>query len=217
MDKKILSLESVRIDYSKKANFDLEKPPQDPFFLFKDWYNLASNENIKDVNAMSLSTIDKDNFPQTRQVLLKKMNELGFIFFTNYGSNKSQEILCNDKVSLNFFWRDLERQIRIVGYASKIPVEESKEYFLSRPKDSQIAAIISHQSKKLSSKSELIEKYNEYKSKYEDTDIDFPSYWGGFIVKPLKFEFWQGAESRLHDRLLYTKNNKGWNVSLLWP
>lgn len=217
MDKKTLSLENVRIDYSKKAEFNLEKPPQDPFHLFKLWYDLASNENIKDVNAMGLSTIDKDNFPQTRQVLLKKMNEDGFIFFTNYGSNKSKEILENNKVSLNFFWRDIERQIRIVGHASKISEEDSKDYFFSRPKDSQIAAFISKQSKKLNSKSELIEKYNEYKSKYKDSDLNFPDYWGGFLVRPIKFEFWQGVENRLHDRLLYTKTNKDWHISLLWP
>jgi pyridoxamine 5'-phosphate oxidase len=217
MTNKILSLEETRVDYSIKEILDLNLFSNNPFLIFKYFYNEAYEASISDVNAMTLSTIDKNNFPQSRQVLLKELNETGFIFYTNYQSKKALEIDKCNKVSLNFFWRNTEKQIRITGTASKVSREKSFEYFSTRPRGSQLASLVSRQSKEIKDKSELISRYDNAKDDLKGKSIDCPAFWGGYIVEPLNFEFWQGGKNRLHDRVYFEKTQEGWCSKILEP
>ena len=189
----------------------------DPFELFGKWFEEAKKSEPNDPNALALSTSTKDGIPSVRMVLLKGFNSNGFIFYTNYTSRKSGEILDNPIVALNFFWDALERQIRIEGEIKKVEKEVSDAYFNSRSRLSQLGAHASNQSQIIENYEELTDKLNSFDEKYKDTDIPRPDHWGGFIVIPSSIEFWQGHDGRLHDRLKFEKENDNWVMKRLSP
>ena len=190
-----------------------------PLKLFNKWFDEISDTTLEiEINAMTLSTIDNDGFPRNRVVLLKYFSEEGFIFFTNYNSNKAKSILSNNKVSLSFFWEQMERQIIIKGKAFKTSNDVSENYFNSRPLGSKIGALVSaKQSSVIPSRSFLENKFEKIKKQFENSQISRPLNWGGFIVKPIEYEFWQGRENRLHDRIRYISKDSKWIIERLSP
>ena len=213
----IENLHSMRIDYSGK-DLKIKKFKKNPINQFNLWFQEAIKFKTKEPNAMILSTIKKNNKPTSRTVLLKEVDNKGFIFFTNYNSNKGKEIKNNKNVSLNFLWKDIERQIIIEGVTKKISEVSSINYFNKRPRDSQISAWVSDQSKKLKNKIILENQYKKIIKKFEKIDtVPKPTCWGGYIVLPNKIEFWQGKKSRLHDRICYKLINKNWKKFRLSP
>ena len=213
----IENLHSMRIDYSGK-DLIKKKFKKNPIKQFNLWFQEAIKFKIKEPNAMILSTIKKKNKPTSRTVLLKEVDNKGFIFFTNYNSNKGVEIKNNKNVSLNFLWKNMERQIIIEGITKRISEISSINYFNKRPRDSQISAWVSDQSKKIKNKTVLENQYKKMFKKFEKTEIiPKPTYWGGYIVLPNKMEFWQGKKSRLHDRICYKLINKEWRKFRLSP
>lgn len=189
----------------------------DPIQQFSLWFNQANDTEVPDPNAMILATVSGDGQPSQRTVLLKYYDENGFVFFTNKESRKADEITGNPKVNLHFVWLELERQISIAGTAEAISAAESAKYFMSRPRNSQIAAWVSNQSSKISSRHLLMQKFQEMKQKFSNGGIPLPSFWGGYRVTPLSIEFWQGRENRLHDRFLYVRSDEGWDIERLAP
>ncbi len=211
-----MKLEEIRRDYlqAELSKTDINK---NPFKQFEIWLKEAIHMNLHDATAMSVGTIGVDGFPQSRLVLLKDFNEQGFTFFTNYNSNKGKELENNPKVSLLFFWPEMERQIRISGYTEKTAVDVSEKYFYSRPLLSQMAASISEQSKEIPSREFLENKFHELQEQLNDKPPQYPSNWGGYVVTPIRFEFWQGREKRLHDRIVYEKISESWKIKRLAP
>lgn len=189
----------------------------DPMAQFSHWFNQAQDTGISDPNAMVLATVSKDGRPSQRTVLLKYYDESGFVFFTNQESQKAREITENDQVNLHFVWLDLERQISINGSARAISAAESARYFITRPRDSQIAAWISTQSQRISSRQLLLKSFSDMKAKFGKGEIPLPSFWGGYRVEPTSIEFWQGRKNRLHDRFLYQREDNKWVVERLAP
>ncbi len=189
----------------------------DPFEQFELWFKQAQEAQIIEPNAMSIATASAEGEITIRTVFLKSFDTNGFIFFTNYGSKKAQQIAENSNVALLFPWLKLERQVKIIGTAEKISAAESFKYFATRPRGSQIGAWCSKQSSVISSRSVLLNKFEEIKQKYKDGQIPLPSFWGGFRVIPKKIEFWQGKTNRLHDRFLYTNINNSWKIERLSP
>ena len=213
----IENLHSMRIDYSGK-DLIKKKFKKNPIKQFNLWFQEAIKFKIKEPNAMILSTIKKKNKPTSRTVLLKEVDNKGFIFFTNYNSNKGVEIKNNKNVSLNFLWKNMERQIIIEGITKKISEISSINYFNKRPRDSQISAWVSDQSKKIKNKTVLENQYKKMVKKFQKIKvIPKPTCWGGYIVLPNKMEFWQGKKSRLHDRICYKLINKDWKKFRLSP
>ena len=213
----IENLHSMRIDYSGK-DLIKKKFKKNPIKQFNLWFQEAIKFKIKEPNAMILSTIKKKNKPTSRTVLLKEVDNKGFIFFTNYNSNKGVEIKNNKNVSLNFLWKNMERQIIIEGITKRISEISSINYFNKRPRDSQISAWVSDQSKKIKDKTVLENQYKKMVKKFQKTEIiPKPTCWGGYIVLPNKMEFWQGKKSRLHDRICYKLINKDWKKFRLSP
>ena len=190
---------------------------ESPFELFEKWFVQATDAGIPDSSAMSLATVSKQGKPSQRTVLLKMFDEKGFIFFTNYSSQKSKEIDNNPNVSLLFPWRELERQIEINGKAEKISTAESLKYFLSRPRGSQLGAWASTQSSPVNTRQILEGQLKKIKSKFKQGEIPLPDFWGGYRVVPETIEFWQGGVDRMHDRFEYSRNNNGWDISRLQP
>ena len=211
-----MKLNSIRTEY-KYAGLSEINIAQNPFSQFEIWMNEALKARVNEPTAMSVATLGIDGFPDSRIVLLKDFNENGVTFFTNYTSNKGKSIAKNPVVGLHFFWPELERQIRISGFAEKTSDSISDKYFYSRPVLSQIAAIVSTQSSKIASREYLDYQFKTFKETYNSENIKRPENWGGYLVKPVKFEFWQGRESRLHDRILYEKENGNWLISRLAP
>lgn len=209
-------LKDYRRSY-EKGKLQEEDLPTDPYQLFKSWFFLADKSSIAEANAMSIATVSKDQYPKTRVVLLKGFGNKGFTFFTNYNSSKGKDLLENPKCCLSFFWPSLEKQVIMQGEVSKISAEESEEYFHSRPKGSQLGALASDQSSVIPSREFLEEKLLKLEKEYEGKEIPKPENWGGFLFKPVNFEFWQGRASRLHDRILYTKENDSWKIERLAP
>lgn len=210
-------ISDIRRDYKLQSlnEADIAAAPLEQFIK---WWNEAVNSHIDEVNAMTLATADKENKPSARIVLLKGFNENGFVFFTNYQSRKGEDIAANENVALLFFWKELERQVRIEGTIGKISEAESDEYFNSRPLQSRVGAWASPQSKPIASRHVLDENFEKYMAEYGSGNIKRPPHWGGYIVKPAAIEFWQGRPSRLHDRILYTKNTEGlWKIERLAP
>lgn len=210
-------LSDLRQEYAKNQ-INFLQSPHDPIQLFKEWYESATkSEKIAEPNAMSLSTIGVDGFPRTRVVLLKEFNEEGFVFYTNYNSQKGQSIADKSQVCLSFFWHDLEQQIIIKGNAEKVSAEESDAYFGKRPFESQIGAIVSQQSSVIELDVDLDQIAKDLMEKFQGQNVPRPEHWGGFIVKPIEIEFWQGRPSRLHDRLRYRLENQNWIKERLAP
>lgn len=210
------NLSNFRKNYQKNELLDTNLP-ENPFLLFDNWFIEAENSKLIDeVNAMSISTFGLDGFPKTRIVLLKEYNKNGFIFYTNYNSEKGNAIQNNPNVCLSFFWPALERQIIIKGKAEKISEDKSEEYFNSRPIGSQIGAIISNQSQTINSREDLEKKLIDFNAN-EEKIIKKPIFWGGYLVTPIEFEFWQGRPNRLHDRIRYQNQNSNWFNNRLQP
>ena len=211
------NIADIRRDYSHKI---LSESAVDANAIrqFEKWWHEAVSSKIDEVNAMTLATASLDALPSARIVLLKEVNEKGFVFFTNYESYKAQQLAENPKACLVFFWKELERQVRITGLIEKISGKQSDEYFQSRPESSRIGAWASPQSRVIEDRQWLDEKFNELVNKMEGTSIARPLHWGGYIVKPVVIEFWQGRPSRLHDRIQYTlEENGGWKIERLAP
>ena len=190
-----------------------------PMEVFQKWfYEVDTNYEEGETNAMTISTLSLDGFPKSRVVLLKKYTHEGFIFYTNYKSEKGRDILANPKVCLSFFWPKAERQVIIKGTAEKISPNMSDGYFESRPRGSQLGALVSHQSEVVENRKVLEEELKQLEVKYEGKIIPRPEYWGGFIVKPISIEFWQGRPNRLHDRIRFTLNEEfDWIMERLSP
>lgn len=210
-------LSDKRKVYSKDF-IDFKMVAQNPFEMFKSWYeNAASSKKIDEPNAMSLAAIGQDGFPRTRIVLLKEYNLDGFVFYTNYKSQKADAIENSDKVCLSFFWAGLEQQIIIKGTTTKVSTEMSDEYFQKRPFESQIGAMVSSQSSVIDLNENLDAKATELQKEFEGKVVPRLENWGGYIVNPIEFEFWQGRPSRLHDRLRYRIVNGEWLIERLAP
>ncbi len=212
----MLDLQDMRTEY-KKATLDESSVPADPLVLFEQWFKEAVDSQIIDPNTMILATSGKDNAPNIRAVLLKIFDEKGFVFFTNYNSAKAKEIGQNSHVAAEFLWLDLERQVRIKGVCEKISTTESMAYFMKRSRGSQIGAWVSDQSSVISSRKMLQMQIEKMKQKFAKGDVPLPDFWGGYRIIPSQIEFWQGRESRLHDRILYTKTDQGWRIERLAP
>ncbi|NLI71999.1 MAG: pyridoxamine 5'-phosphate oxidase [Bacteroidales bacterium] len=206
----------IRINYSKKSLEEADAL-KNGIDMFEAWWNEAMDSEITEVNAMTIATV-KDGIPNARVVLLKAFDERGFVFFTNYNSQKGHELEENPHACLVFFWKELERQIRITGTVEKTSVQESIDYFNSRPDGSKLGAWSSAQSVVIAGKSWLKETFDFYNERFKRGVIPKPPHWGGYRVKPATIEFWQGRPNRLHDRLLYTKLENGeWKIERLSP
>lgn len=192
---------------------------KDPMEQFSNWLTFAVEHQVtSDPTAMVLATVNADGHPSQRIVLLKHVDKKGFVFYTNMGSKKAQDIAVNDSVCLHFGWLPLDRQVIIYGKASRLPVAQAAHYFLSRPKESQIAAWTSHQSMGISSRSVLQQAFEQMKNRFAAGEVPLPSFWGGYVVVPTAIEFWQGGGSRLHDRFMYRVQPDGqWAIERLQP
>ena len=207
---------SLRREYSRER-LDERSVQTDPFAQFASWFDEAMAANIPDPNAMSLSTASADAAPSARIVLLKGLENGGFVFFTNYNSSKGKDLAANPKANLLFFWSELERQVSISGRIQKIPAKDSDEYFESRPFESKIGALASAQSELLDSREELEKRYSMLIAEHKDSVVERPEHWGGYVLLPHSFEFWQGRPSRLHDRIRYRKADSSWIIERLSP
>ena len=214
-------MENNLSDYRKsyeKGSLSKADVPEDPLDLFKGWFKLADESSqIDEVNAMSLATVGKDLIPKTRVVLLKSFDEDGFVFYSNYTSEKAQDLKENPQCCISFFWPALEKQIIIKGKVEKLNREASEKYFHSRPRGSQLGALVSNQSSVVDSREYLENKLHDLEMQYVDKEIPMPNDWGGYVISPLSYEFWQGRENRLHDRLRFSKAEKNWIVERLAP
>ena len=208
-------------DYRKsyeKGSLTEDTVLENPLEQFAAWFlDAEKTPTVEEPNAMTLSTVDTQGVPKARVVLLKEFTQEGFVFYTNYTSGKAQAIAQNNKVCISFFWPSLERQIIITGMAVKISEEKSIAYFNKRPRESQLGAVVSDQSTSIDSREALEEKLLELEKKYDTSPIVKPPHWGGYLIQPTSYEFWQGRSSRLHDRIKYTKINNSWNIGRLQP
>lgn len=207
---------ALRNDYQTNS-LDEETAKRNPFEQFEIWLNEAISGGADEPNAMVITTADAHGKPSSRIVLLRGYDKNGFVFFTNYNSQKAQNIAENPQASILFYWAKLERQIRIEGAISKTSRRLSKDYFATRPRESQIGAWASDQSSEISSRSELEEKIIEIDKRFAGKGVPCPDFWGGYVLKPDSFEFWQGRKSRLHDRLCYIKSGSKWKIERLSP
>ena len=212
-----MELESIRREYLQ-GGLERENLLESPVKQFQLWLEQAVKSGLPDPTAMVLATVDAKLQPQQRIVLLKHADEQGFVFYTNYDSAKAHEISSNHRVSVLFPWHILERQVRIEGCAEKVSTAESLKYFLTRPKESQIAAWSSEQSRRIDSRALLISQFERMKSKFGKGEIPLPDFWGGYRIRPKRFEFWQGRENRLHDRFEYSlMDDNRWEINRLAP
>ena len=214
MDK--ISLQQLRLEYSGAA-LDEETVLKDPLLQFEKWFGDAMQAELPEPNAMALATSGIDFKPSSRIVLLKGLDH-GFVFYTNYNSYKSKDLHENPRACLVFFWKELERQVRITGLAQKTSDDESDEYFNSRPEGSRIGAWASPQSEVINSRQWLEENEKKYSESFKNKSLSRPTHWGGFRVQPVTIEFWQGRSNRLHDRILYSlEENGSWKIERLAP
>lgn len=211
-----MKIRNIRKDYTL-SKLELTQMHENPVMQFTEWLNEALEKKVEEPTAMALSTVGTKGFPESRIVLLKGFDENGFVFFTNYLSSKGLSIEENPKAALLFFWPQLEKQVRITGVAQKTTGEISDSYFKSRPLFSQIAVLASKQSTVVASREFIDSAFEKLKYEYENKSPERPDYWGGYIVKAVEFEFWQGRSNRLHDRIVYKKTGNSWEKLRLSP
>jgi pyridoxamine 5'-phosphate oxidase len=211
-----MDINSLRKEY-KRSVLNRQSVDKNPINQFENWLNEAVDSKIPEPTAISVSTVGKNGFPQSRIVLLKYLDDNGFVFFTNFESQKGKALGANPSTGLLFFWPELERQVRVEGIAEKTSREFAEKYFRSRPVNSQIGAWASEQSKTIPSRSYLENRFTELSLKYKNQTPPLPDFWGGYRVNPVRIEFWQGRENRLHDRILYEKENENWVIKRLAP
>jgi pyridoxamine 5'-phosphate oxidase len=210
------TIRTLRYELSFKE-LDKKNMKRNPYQQFELWIDEAIQAGVIEPNAMTLSTVDKNGFPDARIVLLRGITKNGFSFFTNYKSKKGKDLAANNKACLNFFWSELSRQVRINGTIKKVPVKESEAYFNSRPRESQIGAWASSQSDRIVSREMLEKQYAVYEKKFEGKKVTCPPHWGGYILNPVRIEFWQGRSNRMHDRIIYLKAGGRWKMERLSP
>ena len=200
------------------ATLDERNVDPNPIVLFKQWFNAAIASGSRLPDAMTLATASKDGKPSARMVLLKDMDDAGFVFYTNYNSQKSRELTENPYAALVLYWVQLDRQIRVEGRVERVTAAESDEYFRSRPRESQLGALASPQSEVVSSRAVLEQRFLEFDDSYRDREVGRPAHWGGYRLKPERIEFWQNRAGRLHDRILYERQADGsWTMRRLAP
>lgn len=208
-------LRDIRNSY-EKYKLNEKELNSSPIALFEEWLDEAILKKVVEPTVMVLSTVS-NGIPDSRVVLLKELTQEGFIFHTNYHSVKGEQLSKNPNVSLNFFWAEMERQVRVKGIASKLSAKQSKEYFESRPRDSQLGACASKQSQKVENREKLEEQFIHTEKTFEGKEITMPDHWGGYLVKPFEIEFWQGRANRMHDRISFYQDKKGWCFKRLQP
>lgn len=208
-------IRTLRKEYRIDEALSEESVSTDPIAQFRAWFETAINAGLSEPNAMTLATCGKDDQPSARIVLLKDFSPEGFTFFTNYSSRKGEQLAENNRAALLFFWSELERQVRIEGEIEKVSRDESARYFASRPRGSQLGAVASCQSRVISSRLELEKRHAELTSSFEGQQIACPEDWGGYRLKPVQLEFWQGRENRLHDRIRYRVVGDLWKIERL--
>jgi len=206
----------LRTEYSQKELLESEVN-KDPVRQFEKWMQDALNADVMEPHAMTLTTVNKDGKPSSRIVLLRDFGMDGFVFYTNYNSKKGRDIMDNPNVAMNFFWPQVERQVRLEGVLEKVEGKISDEYFKSRPRESKIGAWVSEQSQEINDRSFLEEKFISLSQKYPGEEIPRPSYWGGYVMKPTFMEFWQGRPGRMHDRISYLLKGSNWLIHRLSP
>ncbi len=211
-----MKLDAIRREY-KFAELSRKSIDKNPMTQIGIWLKEALESNVNEPTAMSVVTVGTDGFPQSRIVLLKDLTNEGLIFFTNYLSEKGQAIEHSPKIGLHMYWSEMDRQIRISGYAEKTSDTVSEKYFKSRPLLSQIAAAVSNQSEEVSGRGFLVNRFFDLQDQLKGNPPARPKNWGGYLVKPVKIEFWQGRENRLHDRILYEKTGENWKIKRLSP
>lgn len=212
-----MKLDELRREYLRDG-LQREDLADDPFNQFQLWLRQAIDCELKDPTAMCVATVDEQGQPSQRIVLLKDVSAQGFVFYTNLGSRKAQELEHNKRICLHFPWHSIERQVIVYGTVEQLSHANVLKYFLSRPKESQLAAWASEQSRPVSSRNALMQKFTEMKHKFSKGDISLPSFWGGYLVKPHQIEFWQGGEHRLHDRFMYSLDEQQqWSIERLCP
>jgi pyridoxamine 5'-phosphate oxidase len=214
--RRMTDIADLRRQYGR-AQLKREDLDPNPFVQFKKWMDEATEADLVDANAMSIATVGASGEPSLRTVLLKAFDERGFVFYTNLESVKAKQIAENPNVALLFYWREFERQVKIRGRAAKLSAPEVAKYFVSRPRESRIAAWASPQSRVIEAKEMLEQKVAEMRFKFSEGEVPVPSFWGGFRVAPRSVEFWQGGEHRMHDRFLYSDAVGGWRIDQLAP
>lgn len=211
-----MSIADIRREYAL-ARLDEKSVSHDPMVEFARWFAEAQEAQVEEVNAMTLATASSDGAPSARIVLLKGFDASGFVFFTDYRSRKGEELEANPRAALVFFWSELERQVRITGTVTRTPAKESESYFRTRPLGSRLGAWVSHQSRVIPSRAPLEAGMREAEARFPDGEVPLPPHWGGYRLVPQSIEFWQGRESRLHDRIRYVRDGDRWRVERLSP
>ena len=196
---------------------ELESLPSEPVVLFRRWYEDAERAGIHLPNAMALATAAADGRPSIRHVLLREIDDRGFVFYTNHGSRKGAELAENPRAALSIYWREQDRQISVTGEVSRVSDEESDAYFATRPRDARLGAWASRQSTEIASRDELMERFAAFDARYPGDQVPRPPFWGGYRIDPITVEFWQGRQHRLHDRFQYERAGDGWTIRRLSP
>jgi len=211
-----MDVSNLREEYTR-AGLAESDIAEDPIEQFRRWFDETVNAGLHEPNAMTVATATPDGRPSARVVLLKGFDERGFVFYTNYEGRKAGEMGSNPRCALLFYWGELERQVRVEGRAYRVSDEESDAYYASRPRGSRLGALASEQSRPIEDRATLERRLRELEDEYEGREVPRPPYWGGYRVEPETVEFWQGRENRLHDRLVYRRNDGGWKIERLQP